>query len=303
MSFKFETRSEQGLLRVSIVAIATLAVSSVAFGLYSGSHAIVFDGVYNLADAVLTLAALFTVRLIAKGEDERFQYGYWHLEPLLSLLGGLVLAGSCGYAFFEGLSGLTGHPGEGADLGAGALFAGGVTVFDFVLYWLVQRRARHLNSEFLRTDARGWLTGGILSASLFLSFGIGRLLEGTALAVYTPYVDPAVLMVAAICMLPFPLATLKTAMRDILQIAPQDLSAEARQVAQSVADRHGFEEATSHVQRVGRHRFVEINLLAPSPEKRMRFAELDAIRAEIAARLGKGIWLTVDFTADRRWVS
>ena len=35
---------------------------------------------------LMTAIALLIVRLIARGDDRRFQYGYWHLEPMLALL-------------------------------------------------------------------------------------------------------------------------------------------------------------------------------------------------------------------------
>jgi len=46
-------------------------------------------------------------------------------------------------------------------------------------------------------------------------------------------------------------------------------------------------------------------LVAGSPADILSFAQMDAIRVELADRLRgptPGFWLTVDFTADRRWI-
>lgn len=295
---------EQRLLKLSIAVVLFLAVVSIGFGLWSGSKAITFDGFYNLIDAGMTTVALLITRLIARGEDDRFQYGYWHLEPLLGLVNGIVLATACAYAFLDGLNGLrTG--GAAVALGPGAAFAGALAVLHLVMYAFIRRSAADLASDFLRIDAQGWLMGGVLSGALCLSFVIGGVLAGSGAAALAPFVDPVVLMLAAICLAPFPIVTLWAAVRDILQIAPTDLSRSVREVAQATAARHGFAESTSHVSRSGRQMFVEIGLVAPAGTMTKSFAELDAIRGEIAEAmggLGPGYWLTVDFTADKRWI-
>lgn len=83
-----DTAREQRILKFSIGV--TIAVSAVGFigGLLVGSQAILFDGVYSLVDVALTLVSLSVLRLVAREQSPRFQYGYWHLEPMVEALGG-----------------------------------------------------------------------------------------------------------------------------------------------------------------------------------------------------------------------
>jgi len=70
-----------------------------------------------------------------------------------------------------------------------------------------------------------------------------------------------------------------------------------------VKDR-GFLEYSSYIAKVGRGTFVEIHVLVP-PASQIDIQAADAIRAEVSSRLGAGtptFWLTIDFTADRRWL-
>jgi len=295
---------EQWLLKVSMVTVLGIALVSIGFGLWYGSAAITFDGFYNLADASMTFVALLVARLIVRGEDDRFQYGYWHLEPLLGMVSGAILAMTCVYAFVDGVRGLLAG-GDVIDFGPGSLFAGMVGVLSIGMYFFMRHSAADINSEFLRIDARGWLMGGVLSFALCVSFLLGALLANSPLAYLAPYVDPAVLTVAALCLTPFPFVTLWKAVSDILQIAPADLNERVRKAAKEVADKHGFIEYTWHVARVGRQQFIEIGLVAPSGALTKSFEELDQIREEISDAMGgkePGCWLTVDFTADRRWI-
>jgi len=85
-------RTEQSVLRLSIAVTLVLAGLGILFGLLSGSYAIVFDGVYALIDAVMTMLALLVANLIAASTREggsksrliaQFTMGFWHLEPMV----------------------------------------------------------------------------------------------------------------------------------------------------------------------------------------------------------------------------
>ena len=301
---KSKALEEQRLLKISIYAVLGIAIVSVTFGLWSRSGAISFDGFYNLTDAGMTFVALMVSRLIARGDDARFQYGYWHLEPLVGFVSGALLASTCAYAFINGLKGIWAG-GDSIPFGPGALFVGTLAAVSAIMYFYISRSARGLESEFLKIDARSWLMGAVLSFSLCLSFLIGFTLRVTPFAHLAPFVDPLVLMVSALGLLPFPIVTLWRAGQDILQIAPPELNDQVHEVARAVAEKHRFSDFNSHVARIGRQHFVEIGLVAASDSSAKSFQELDRIRQEISDALGRegpGWWLTVDFTADKRWI-
>jgi predicted Co/Zn/Cd cation transporter (cation efflux family) len=218
---------------------------------------------------------------------------------------GLILALTCAYAFADGLNGLlTG--GHVVELGPGALFTGASAVASLAIFLYVRRASAGLASEILRVNTRSWLMGAALSTGLCLGFVVAVLLRGVGLAHLAPLVDPIVLVVVALALLPFPILTLIRSGQDILQMAPPELSAQVGELTGRVAARHGFTASAFHVARSGRQLFVEIGLAADSAERVVTFKTLDDIRAEISTALGRvgpGCWLTVDFTADPRWIA
>jgi predicted Co/Zn/Cd cation transporter (cation efflux family) len=89
-----------------------------------------------------------------------------------------------------------------------------------------------------------------------------------------------------------------------LQVAPNELDLRVHAVMDSLVKERQFLEYTSYVARAGRGRFVEIHILV-APGAAMDIATADAIRSEVSQRLNAGaptFWLTIDFTADRRWL-
>lgn len=105
--------NEQTFLRASIAATVVVAAFGIILGLLSGSFSITFDGVYSLADAGMTVLALWVSRLIAVSATggalsgrmrDRFTMGFWHLEPIVLLLNGTLLMAIAVYALINALT-------------------------------------------------------------------------------------------------------------------------------------------------------------------------------------------------------
>ena len=99
--------TEQGTLKFSIALTVFLGVLGVASGLVTDSQAIIFDGMYSFVDVVPTVVSLLVVKLIARGTSHRFQYGFWHLEPLVAVLRDSILVVACIYAAIDAIEALT----------------------------------------------------------------------------------------------------------------------------------------------------------------------------------------------------
>ncbi len=295
--------AEQRTLKFSIALTVFLGVLGVASGLVTNSQAIIFDGMYSFVDVVPTVVSLLVVKLIARGTSHRFQYGFWHLEPLVAVLRDAILAVACIYAAIDAIKALT-SGGHEVEYGRAALWAGILCVIGFAMTLFLRRRAKTLQSPMLEVDARSWVVSTFLSLGLLIGFAIAAALAGTRLQGWIPYLDAIALLSMALIMLPMPLIGLWRSMSDVLQVAPNELDARVHTVMDSVVKEHQFLEYSSYIAKAGRGRFVEIHVLV-TPETRIDIATADAIRSDVSDRLNAGtptFWLTIDFTADRRWL-
>ena len=295
--------TEQGRLKLSIALTVCLGVLGVASGLITGSQAIIFDGMFSFVDVLPTIVSLLVVKLISKGTSQRFQFGYWHLEPLVGVLRDSILTVACIYAAVDAVKALT-SGGHQVEYGLAALWAGILCAIGLVMTLVLRRKARALESPMLELDARSWAVSALLSLALLVGFIIAAALDGTSMQGWIPYLDAIALLGMALIMLPMPLIGLSRSIRDVLQVAPDELDVRVREVMDGVVHERKFLEYTSYVAKVGRGRFVEIHILVPA-ESRIDIAVADAVRREISDRLSAAVptfWLTIDFTADRRWI-
>jgi cation diffusion facilitator family transporter len=295
--------TEQGTLKFSIALTVFLGVLGVASGLVTNSQAIIFDGMYSFVDVVPTVVSLLVVKLIARGTTHRFQYGFWHLEPLVAVLRDAVLAMACVYAGVDAVNTLSGG-GHAVEYGRAALWAGILCAIGIAMTMFLGRRARALDSPMLRIDARSWLVSAFLSLALLLGFALATVLAGTRFQRWIPYLDAIALLAMALIMLPMPLVGLWRSMSDVLQVAPNELDGRVHAVMDELVRERRLLEYSSYIAKAGRGRFVEIHILVP-PDFHIDIAAADAIRGEVSRRLNAGsptFWLTIDFTADRRWL-
>lgn len=294
------TNLEAAVLRRSLAMTGGVAVTGIVFGLLSGSLAIVFDGVSSSIDAAMTLLALAVARLLAREGSRRFQFGYWHFEPMVLALNGALLVLFCFYGFVTAVGDLlTG--GRELDFGWAMGYAALATIASVTAYVDERRRNRDIRSELIGLDMQSWLMSAAVSAALLVAFGFALLVVDTPYAWTAAYADPAVLALLSLGLAFVPVATLRAAWRDILQVAPPELDARVAAAAAAAVRRHGLVTHASYVACSGRATFIEIHLVLPAEFPLAGVATLDRIRAEIAEALGPGgpeRWLTIAFTGD-----
>ena len=296
-------KAEQRILVVSMLATLAVGATGIGFGILSGSQSIIFDGLFSGVDASMTLLALFVARLIARQTSERFQMGFWHIEPMvLALNSGLIMVLTA-YAFVNAVTVILAG-GRVLAFDWAVLYATVVMAICFGMYVWERRANTDIGSDFIALDVKGWLMSGLITSALFIAFAGGWLLQGSAYEHWTPYVDPLVLAVLAIFILPVPLRVFLKAVSDIFLVAPRDLDTEVRTVTDRIVAEKGFLDSRTYVARAGRSRMVEIHFIAPPDMPLGTAGDLDLIREAISAALGgpdRNRWLTVTITGDARW--
>ena len=300
-----QAAAEQRLLKLSIGVTILIGAFGVLFGLLSGSLSIVFDGVFGVIDAAMAVLSLFVSRLVSReGDNRRFQFGYWHIEPMVLAFNGGTLMLLCFYAFLNA-SGSFLDGGRRLDFDWAMVYAAAVGIVAFGMFFYARHRNRQIRSDFVRLDVQSWLMSAAITSALLLAFAAAWCLEGTRYAHLTPYADPFILAILSLVLVFVPIHTVRRALAEILLITPPDLDALVRRVMDELVGRHGFKGYTSYVAKVGRAQFIEIHVAVPPDTPLDSVAKADALRREIAEAIGgegPQRWLTIDFTADPRWL-
>lgn len=299
-------RNEQQALRVSLVGVLTVSALGIGFGVFSGSFAILFDGIFSLVDAVMSIVSITLAGLIAKSAanalsqrtQDRFTMGFWHFEPIVLAVNALLMMSVATYALFQAVSALL-SGGREVEFGPAVIYAAVVVVLTSLIGFVESRANRRIRSALVAIDVKGWIMAGGVTSALLIAFIIGALIEGTDAAWLMPYVDPAVLALVALVLIPVPFSTLRRSVAEISLVTPPELKSQADAVAQEVLDAHGFTDCRVYVAQQGRARTVDIVFYVPAGHPPKALEDWDAIRDTVLAQLDgedPHSWITISFT-------
>lgn len=299
--------TEQSALRASLIITLAVAALGIAFGLVSGSHSITFDGIFSLVDAAMTVLSMVVASLIlrstqrdglSQGLRNRFSLGFWHFEPMVLAFNALIMMAIMVYALFNAVISLR-EGGREIAFGAAIGYAALVVLVCFGFGYLEHRANRQIRSAFVAMDVKGWLMTGGVSLALLLAFGLGFILQRTDYAHFTPYIDPLVLVLVCLVLLPVPVSTLRQALAEIALVTPADLKLRVDKVAAQIVKEEGFIGYQAYLARAGRGDQIEIYFIVPTGMPARTVEHWDAVRDRIGEQLDEANphhWITVAFT-------
>jgi len=298
-------RLEQRMLVLSLAAVAGVALLSLAWGVAIESDVVILNGVFSLVSLIGSVLYLTAARLVTRPADRRFQYGYAHVEPLASGANGLLVLVICIYAFINGIEGL--RAGGDAVSPAGVVWfgvlSGAICVAVGSYEWAMARRT---GSQLLRNDAREWLIDAAFSLVTLVGFAVLWWLEEPWRTWWARHADSALVALLALLFMPIPLGVLGQTLRELLHMADadRDLAARVEAVLREVAAEHDVASHTTHVAKVGRSSFIEVNIVAGPRFALQTVAQQDGLRERIWRSLGLApnrAWLSIIVTANPRW--
>jgi cation diffusion facilitator family transporter len=293
-------RERQALVASMAVAFA-LAVLGVVVGLLTASQMILFDGIYSFLGIALTLLALRVSHVVEEGPTPRYPFGRESLTPLVIGVQGMALLVTCVYGAVDAV--LTILDG-GSQVALGwAVAYGLVSFFVPIAFWWWLRRAAP-GSELVGAEAAQWKVGGLLGLGLLGGFSVVLVLQGTSKEGWADYVDPVMVLVSCVVLLPTPLRMLRVTLWELLErVPPSPVREPVKAAVEEVRAEFGLGAPYLRLNKVGRKLYVEADFLV---DPSMTVGEADAVRRAIRDRLQQlpyELWLNVELSADETLVA
>ena len=293
---------ERRMLWISTAAAGVFAVLGIGWGLVARSQMILFDGVYALIGLVLAGLSLRAAALVERGPTHRYPFGREALGPLVVGVQGLVLLGTFGYAILDAVLVILSGGGETA-LGPALVYAAISLVGSALAWWVLRRGAE--DSELVAAEVAQWASGVLFGLGMFVGFGLALALDQGPYAWLAPYLDPIMVIVAAVAFLPTPVRMLRTTYRELLEATPAtEVTEPIHAAVAAVGEVRGLPEPTTRIGKLGRKLYIELDYLVE--DGRWSVADADVIRRDLLSRLhkpGQLLWLNVELHTDPLWDS
>ena len=159
-----------------------VAVAKVAWGIISGSTAMLADGIHSFTDGSGNIVALIAMKVASKPPDEDHPYGHHKYESFASAAIGIMLCLAAWKVVSGSISALMAYAKSGIHPKVEVTFTSfavmivtlGINVF---VVWFETRRGKELSSDVLQADAKHtlsdiWVTLGVLVSLVLVKFGV-----------------------------------------------------------------------------------------------------------------------------------
>ncbi len=278
MSHSQRVRIERRALQSSIFGSLFFVLLAFGFAVWTGSNAILFDGIYSLIGLSTALLTLKVARLAELPGDDRFHFGYTTIEPTINLFKALIVSVSCVVAAIQAARRLL-DGGNPAEYGLAVFYGGIATLGCAIAAWVLHRSSHKSRSDLVRMEARTWLLDAVLSASVLLGFAGAWFLEQSALAQYAPLVDPTLLIVLVLAALPIPIQIMLQSLREVVAMAPP--KAVVDEIERRIVDSLqgvDYDHVEFRVSKQGRNTYLLVHVVVPRDYRIRSIADLDRIR-------------------------
>ena len=303
---------EHALLLFSVWMGVVFTVLGISWGMAIQSGAILFDGIYSGFSIILSMLSIMALRMVSmaddhmgkSGGDDSFPFGRMAFEPLVVAFKSIVIIGVCIYGIVTSVIHLLHGGAQSTSSLLGMLYAV-ISITVCLFSWLYLKiRGRGL-PMLVQAESEQWLIDTVFSGVVLVGFVISYALTFTDYQQLIPYIDPGIVILGSLYFIRVPLSRFISSVRELLMMAPpNDMQETLRERIDSIASKHGFEDAVVRSAKIGRELTVDISFLVHDNFGAVEVDQLDAIRAEVKdnlADLGYKIWMNILFTRDRYW--
>lgn len=297
--------AEKRALKIAVYGNMFMAVLGLVFAWYTGSQAVLLDGVFSLIALIISVLTLYVASLIARPGDDEFPFGYAVFEPILNLGKGLIIGVVMGLALYGAA--------ETIFDGGADIVVGGVVIYALLaasgcvaIVIFMKRMARQTESPIIEVEVKNWTIDGMISSVVALSFFVVTLLEGTAAGPYLRYADQIFVILLSICFLFIPYGIIKENWSQIIGATPPDnLTGPVHEAVDEVLEQHNLKDYRLRLGQLGRQAYVQLYVIfTPEEAKGIDAAEMDQFRQELYELLSQSyanLVIDVIFTQDVIW--
>lgn len=292
---------ERFALRLSGGIGLALAVLGVGWGFAASSAVILFDGLYSILGFLMSWIGLRAAALIDAGPTPRYPFGREALAPLVVGVQALVLLGTFGYASLDAVGVILAG---GGDTEVGSALVYSVLSLLAVVGAVVVLSRMDIDSDLVAAEVAQWRAAMVLGVLLVVGFGIAVGLKRSAFADLAPFVDPVLVLVAAVVILPTPIGMLRQAFRELLEGVPlPEVTDPIDAAIELVRTTHGLPQPQARIGKLGRKVYIELDFLV-AEEQGWTVDEADQVRRELITELnkpGQTLWVNVELHTDPDW--
>lgn len=267
---KKSPKKEKRAMSVSLYGNLFFVIVELVVAIISSSQAVLLDAVYDGVEFVMLLPSVFLIPLLYKPSNEKYPFGFMQVETLFIILKGITMT-AVTIGLIANSINIFLHGGRIIAFDTIAWFELFACVLGVIVAAYLKRKNKNLNSPLITTEMQGWIIDSVISLGMAAAFLLPIIVPWDWFQRLVPYLDSLFTIILSMIMLPTPVKTVITGLRDLLLICPEEETVqEIKDLVEPELKECPYSEISYEIVRTGRKLWISAYITLKKDELSVR---------------------------------
>jgi len=251
-------KTEKTILNISLCVVLLFILIETTMAIITSSQSILMDTVYGAADFLMIFISIKIIPLLYRPTSEKHPFGFSQVEAIfITIKGSMLTAVTVGLVLNNIQIMLAG--GNHVAFGMIAVFEFVATVLCGGLVLLLTKLNKNLGSPIVKAEIDSWVIDFVASIGLTVAFILPIIVHTGWMKAFAPYLDQVVALTLSALILPMPIKTTLSGLRDLFLLAPDDDTVKLiKEIGEKVLEKYDTEPTLYDIIKTGRKIWISI---------------------------------------------
>ena len=245
-------------MSVSLYGNLVFVVIELVMALVTGSQAVLLDAVYDSVEFCMLLPSIFLIPLLYKPSNEEHPLGYMQIETIFVVVKGITMTAVTFGLIFNNIN-LMLHGGHIVSFHTVAGFELFACILGIIVTVYLYYKNKQMESPLINMEMQGWRIDSFISLGMTVAFLLPMLIPFDWFQHIVPYLDQLITIVLSLVMIPTPIHTVITGIRDLMLIPPEEETIDdIKETIEPIIGVYGHKNLYYDIVRTGRKLWISV---------------------------------------------
>ena len=251
-------KREKSAMSVSLYGNLVFVVIELVMALVTGSQAVLLDAVYDSVEFCMLLPSIFLIPLLYKLSNEEHPFGYMQIETIFVVVKGITMTAVTFGLIFNNIN-LMLHGGHIVSFHTVAGFELFACILGIIVTVYLYYKNKQMESPLINMEMQGWRIDSFISLGMTVAFLLPMLIPFDWFQHIVPYLDQLITIVLSLVMIPTPIHTVITGIRDLMLIPPEEETIDdIKETIEPIIGVYGHKNLYYDIVRTGRKLWISV---------------------------------------------
>ena len=251
-------KREKSAMSVSLYGNLVFVVIELVMALVTGSQAVLLDAVYDSVEFCMLLPSIFLIPLLYKPSNEEHPFGYMLIETIFVVVKGITMTAVTFGLIFNNIN-LMLHGGHIVSFHTVAGFELFACILGIIVTVYLYYKNKQMESPLINMEMQGWRIDSFISLGMTVAFLLPMLIPFDWFQHIVPYLDQLITIVLSLVMIPTPIHTVITGIRDLMLIPPEEETIDdIKETIEPIIGVYGHKNLYYDIVRTGRKLWISV---------------------------------------------